>query len=159
MRARALVAGSAKGMAEIGHIAVAETLGDLGDRLLGVAQQDAGALETNALAQLAQALSFPGQVANESRLADIKQFRQLGAARLATFGLAQNHHHPFAPARAAGDFPLASLQFALRESTVLLEHLLPAHILAFHSTPTKTAYSITIRPDGPTPATLEPPLT
>jgi len=46
------------------------------------------------------------------------------------------------------------LQFALREATVLLEHLLPAHTLTFHSTPTKAAYSITVRPDGPTPATL-----
>ncbi|MFF4546800.1 cytochrome P450 [Streptomyces sp. NPDC001406] len=46
------------------------------------------------------------------------------------------------------------LQFALRESTVLLEHLLPAHIPAFSSTPTKAAYGITVRPDGPTPATL-----
>ncbi|MFE6844070.1 cytochrome P450 [Streptomyces sp. NPDC057686] len=46
------------------------------------------------------------------------------------------------------------LQFALRESTVLLEHLLPAHTLTFHSVPTKAAYSITVRPDGPTPATL-----
>ncbi|MFF3859798.1 cytochrome P450 [Streptomyces sp. NPDC002209] len=46
------------------------------------------------------------------------------------------------------------LQFALRESTVLLEHLLPAHTPAFHSVPTEAAYSITVRPDGPTPATL-----
>nr|WSW47562.1 cytochrome P450 [Streptomyces sp. NBC_01001] len=46
------------------------------------------------------------------------------------------------------------LQFALRESTVLLEHLLPAHTPTFHSVPTKAAYSITVRPDGPTPATL-----
>ncbi|MCL6737911.1 cytochrome P450 [Streptomyces neyagawaensis] len=46
------------------------------------------------------------------------------------------------------------LQFALRESTVLLEHLLPAHTLTFSSTPTRTAYGITIRPDGPTPASL-----
>ncbi|MEU8975819.1 cytochrome P450 [Streptomyces monashensis] len=51
------------------------------------------------------------------------------------------------------------MQFALRESTVLLEHLLPAHTLAFQSTPTKAVYSITVRPDGPTPATLEPHLT
>ncbi|MGW0555806.1 cytochrome P450 [Streptomyces sp. NPDC002926] len=51
------------------------------------------------------------------------------------------------------------LQFALRESTVLLEHLLPVHTLAFSSTPTKAAYGITVRPDGPTPATLEPPRT
>ncbi|MFJ9412575.1 cytochrome P450 [Streptomyces sp. NPDC101227] len=48
------------------------------------------------------------------------------------------------------------LQFALRESTVLLEHLLPAHVPAFHSTPTKATYGITVRPDGATPATLEP---
>ncbi|MFF1570663.1 cytochrome P450 [Streptomyces sp. NPDC058293] len=46
------------------------------------------------------------------------------------------------------------LQFALRESTVLLEHLLSAHVPAFHSTPTQTAYSLTVHPDVPTPATL-----
>ncbi|MFF0215007.1 cytochrome P450 [Streptomyces vinaceus] len=46
------------------------------------------------------------------------------------------------------------LRFALSESTVLLEHLLPAHVPAFHSVPAKAAYSITVRPDGPTPATL-----
>ncbi|MEV0219090.1 cytochrome P450 [Streptomyces sp. NPDC050704] len=51
------------------------------------------------------------------------------------------------------------LQFALRESTVLLEHLLPVHTLAFHSTPTKAVYGLTVRPDGPTPATLGPPRT
>lgn len=49
------------------------------------------------------------------------------------------------------------LQFALRESTVLLELLLPTHTLTFSSTPTRTAYGITIRPDGPTPATPRPP--
>lgn len=48
------------------------------------------------------------------------------------------------------------LQFALRESTVLLEHLLPAPTPRFRSTPAKAAYSITVRPDGPTPATLGP---
>ncbi|MEI5101788.1 cytochrome P450 [Streptomyces sp. PmtG] len=47
------------------------------------------------------------------------------------------------------------LQFALRESTVLLEHLLPAHTPRFHSVPDKAAYSITVRPDGPTPASLD----
>lgn len=46
------------------------------------------------------------------------------------------------------------LQFALRDSTVLLEHLLPAHTPRFRSVPAKAAYSITVRPDGPTPATL-----
>ncbi|MCY0937145.1 cytochrome P450 [Streptomyces sp. H34-S4] len=46
------------------------------------------------------------------------------------------------------------LQFALRETTVLLEHLLPAHRPVFRSIPDKAAYSITVRPDGPTPATL-----
>ncbi|MEV5878470.1 cytochrome P450 [Streptomyces sp. NPDC052101] len=51
------------------------------------------------------------------------------------------------------------LQFALRESTVLLEHLLPAHTLAFDSTPTKTSYGMTVRPDGPTLATVAQPHT
>ncbi|WP_030671141.1 cytochrome P450 [Streptomyces sp. NRRL B-1347] len=46
------------------------------------------------------------------------------------------------------------LQFALRESTALLEHLLPAHTPRFHSVPDRAAYSITVRPDGPTPASL-----
>lgn len=46
------------------------------------------------------------------------------------------------------------LQFALRESTVLLEHLLPVHAPAFRSVPGGAAYGITVRPDGPTPATL-----
>ncbi|MEV6953831.1 cytochrome P450 [Streptomyces sp. NPDC051183] len=46
------------------------------------------------------------------------------------------------------------LQFALRETTVLLEHLLPAHTPRFRSVPAKAAYSITVRPDGPTPAVL-----
>lgn len=50
------------------------------------------------------------------------------------------------------------LQFALRESTVLLEHLLPAHVPAFGSTPTRAVHGITVRPDGPTPATLAPSL-
>lgn len=48
------------------------------------------------------------------------------------------------------------LQFALRESTVLLEHLLPAHTVTFSATPTKAVYGITVRPDGPAPATLAP---
>ncbi|MFF3209182.1 cytochrome P450 [Streptomyces sp. NPDC002886] len=46
------------------------------------------------------------------------------------------------------------LQFALRESVVLLEHLLPGRVPAFLSVPDGAAYSITVRPDGPTPATL-----
>ncbi|MFJ9865857.1 cytochrome P450 [Streptomyces sp. NPDC101165] len=49
------------------------------------------------------------------------------------------------------------LQFALRETTILLEHLLPAHTPAFSSSPTKAAFGITVRPDGPTPATLGAP--
>lgn len=48
-------------------------------------------------------------------------------------------------------------RFALRESTALLELLLPAHTPRFRTTPAGTAYSITVRPDGPTPATLPPP--
>lgn len=50
------------------------------------------------------------------------------------------------------------LQFALRESTILLERLLPAHTVTFSSTPAKTRYGFTVRPDGPTPATLGPAL-
>ncbi|MDR6974134.1 cytochrome P450 [Streptomyces sp. 3330] len=46
------------------------------------------------------------------------------------------------------------VQFALRESTVLLEHLLPVHTLTFSETPAKAAYGITVRPDGPAVATL-----
>ncbi|MFE3253142.1 cytochrome P450 [Streptomyces sp. NPDC059209] len=50
------------------------------------------------------------------------------------------------------------LQFALRESTVLLEHLLPAHTLVFSATPARTVYGITVRPDGPALATsVRPP--
>ncbi|MEU9479639.1 cytochrome P450 [Streptomyces sp. NPDC048191] len=49
-------------------------------------------------------------------------------------------------------------QFALRESTILLEHLLPAHTPSFHSTPTKAEYGITVRPSGPTPASLAAPV-
>lgn len=45
-------------------------------------------------------------------------------------------------------------QFALRETTALLELLLPAYSPRFLSTPTGAAYSITVRPDGPAPATL-----
>ncbi|WP_317441317.1 cytochrome P450 [Streptomyces collinus] len=49
-------------------------------------------------------------------------------------------------------------QFALREATVLLERLLP-YTPAFGSVPTKAEYGITVRPAGPTPATLRPPRT
>ncbi|MFD5857740.1 cytochrome P450 [Streptomyces chartreusis] len=50
------------------------------------------------------------------------------------------------------------MQFALRESTVLLEHLLPAHVVAFSAGPAKTKFGFTVRPDGPLPATLRPPV-
>ncbi|UQX03976.1 cytochrome P450 [Streptomyces sp. RerS4] len=46
------------------------------------------------------------------------------------------------------------LRFALRESTALLEHLLPAQTPTFRSLPDRAAYGITVRPDGPAPATL-----
>lgn len=47
------------------------------------------------------------------------------------------------------------LQFAFRESITLLEHLLPVHTPVFSATPTKTAYGITVRPEGPALATLK----
>ncbi|MFF5703692.1 cytochrome P450 [Streptomyces sp. NPDC012794] len=47
-------------------------------------------------------------------------------------------------------------QFALRESTALLERLLPLQAPVFDSVPAGAAYSITVRPDGPTPARLVP---
>lgn len=46
------------------------------------------------------------------------------------------------------------LQFALRESVTLLEHLLPGPVPRFRSHPARTAYGLTVRPDGPTPAAL-----
>ncbi|MEU9703867.1 cytochrome P450 [Streptomyces sp. NPDC047981] len=46
------------------------------------------------------------------------------------------------------------LQFALRESTVLLDHLLSAPVPRFRSAPTEATYGITVRPDGPALATL-----
>ncbi|MCB5167707.1 cytochrome P450 [Streptomyces bambusae] len=45
-------------------------------------------------------------------------------------------------------------QFALRESTDLLELLLPGYVPQFRTTPSGTSFGITVRPDGPTPATL-----
>ncbi|MFD8705311.1 cytochrome P450 [Kitasatospora sp. NPDC059648] len=47
-------------------------------------------------------------------------------------------------------------QFALRETTALLELLLPLGPLEFLSRPTGEAFSITVRPDGPAPAVLRP---
>ncbi|WP_411293093.1 cytochrome P450 [Streptomyces sp. CBMA123] len=47
-------------------------------------------------------------------------------------------------------------QFALRETTALLELLLPLGSVEFRSRPAGAAYSITVRPDGPTPAVLRP---
>ncbi|MFH9954758.1 cytochrome P450 [Streptomyces roseolus] len=46
------------------------------------------------------------------------------------------------------------LQFALRESVTLLEHLLPGPVPRFRSRPHRTAYGLTVRPDGPAPAVL-----
>ncbi|MEU6237052.1 cytochrome P450 [Kitasatospora sp. NPDC047058] len=46
-------------------------------------------------------------------------------------------------------------QFAVRETTALLELLLPAYRPRFLSTPAGAAYSITVRPDGPAPAVLD----
>ncbi|MGW4055276.1 cytochrome P450 [Streptomyces sp. NPDC004779] len=46
------------------------------------------------------------------------------------------------------------LQFALRESVTLLEHLLPGPVPRLLARPDRTVYGLTVRPDGPTPAVL-----
>ncbi|RSS65370.1 cytochrome P450 [Streptomyces sp. WAC06614] len=74
-------------------------------------------------------------------------------ARFTTPGRRPTHpgsYYPFG----VGPRACLGLQFALRESTVLLEHLLPARTPRFRSVPPGAAYSITVRPDGPTPARL-----
>ncbi|MCX4758894.1 cytochrome P450 [Kitasatospora purpeofusca] len=45
-------------------------------------------------------------------------------------------------------------QFALRESVAVLELLLPAFTVRFLDRPAGAVYSITVRPDGPTPVVL-----
>lgn len=47
-------------------------------------------------------------------------------------------------------------QFAMREMTVFLEHLLPAFSPSFHTTPASPLFGFTVRPDGPMPATITP---
>ncbi|MFI0778564.1 cytochrome P450 [Streptomyces sp. NPDC021212] len=47
-------------------------------------------------------------------------------------------------------------QFAMREMTELLQLLLPAFAPAFQATPAATVFGITVRPDGPMPATITP---
>ncbi|MFC9294693.1 cytochrome P450 [Streptomyces sp. NPDC057011] len=74
-------------------------------------------------------------------------------ARFTTPGRRPAHPGSYLPF-GIGPRACLGLQFALRESTALLEHLLPAHTPRFRSTPSKTAYGITVRPDGPTPAVL-----
>ena len=73
--------------------------------------------------------------------------------RFTTPGARPSHPGAYFPF-GVGPRACLGLQFALRESTVLLEHLLPFHAPVLHSTPTKAAYGITVRPDGPTLATL-----
>ncbi|GGY36767.1 cytochrome P450 [Streptomyces omiyaensis] len=46
------------------------------------------------------------------------------------------------------------LQFALRESVTLLEHLLPGPAPRFRTLPTGTVHGLTVRPDGPATAVL-----
>ncbi|MFD3518383.1 cytochrome P450 [Streptomyces sp. NPDC058657] len=62
----------------------------------------------------------------------------------------QGAYYPFG----LGPRTCVGLQFALKESVALLEHLLPAHTPVFSATPTGAVYGITVRPAGPAPATL-----
>ena len=48
-------------------------------------------------------------------------------------------------------------QFAVREMVELLKRLLPAFVPAFQATPTSTVFGITVRPEGPMPATITAP--
>nr|WP_083976350.1 cytochrome P450 [Kitasatospora azatica] len=73
--------------------------------------------------------------------------------RFTTPGGRPNHPGAYLPF-GIGARACLGLQFALREMGILLECLLPTHTVTFRSTPGKAAYSITVRPDGPTPATL-----
>ncbi|MFI1936183.1 cytochrome P450 [Streptomyces purpureus] len=47
-------------------------------------------------------------------------------------------------------------QFALREATALLEHLLPAFVPTLHGAPPGAAFAVTINPVGPVTTTLAP---
>ncbi|MFG2847561.1 cytochrome P450 [Kitasatospora sp. NPDC048296] len=71
-----------------------------------------------------------------------------GAARPAHLGA----YFPFG----LGARACLGTQFAVRETTALLELLLPLGSVEFRSRPAGAAYSITVRPDGPTPAVLRP---
>ncbi|MFG2818556.1 cytochrome P450 [Kitasatospora sp. NPDC048365] len=46
------------------------------------------------------------------------------------------------------------IRFAQREMLALLELLLPAHTVAFHAPAPAAAFGLTVRPTGPTPATI-----
>ncbi|MGW2324740.1 cytochrome P450 [Streptomyces sp. NPDC001700] len=74
-------------------------------------------------------------------------------ARFADDGRGSARHGAYFPF-GLGARACLGAQFAMREMTALLGLLLPAFVPSFHATPTSTVFGITVRPEGPMPATI-----